>query len=287
MKITLQIAALIAKILPARVKSLFYRSPKLAGKIRNTLNAASPVGLTDTRVAGGFLQGFYLNLDMQTEKDYWLGTYEINLQAAIKKFCHPGMVIYDIGANIGYISLIFAKQVGKDGSVLSFEPLPDNCQRLSKNIALNKLDERISVYQAAVVDKPGTALFLVHKSGAMGKAYGSLGRDEHYLTEIEVQAITLDDFIFSQSHPYPDLIKMDIEGGEVLAIKGMHRTLAEIKPVLLVEIHSHLALDCLWAEFQSVDYQMVKMERGYPLINDPSALGEKTYVIAVPNKKAG
>lgn len=287
MKITLQIAALAAKILPARIKAQLYRKPKLAKKIRNTLNAASPVGLTKTRVAGGFIQGFLLNLDMQTEKDYWLGTYEIDLQAAIKKFCLPGMAVYDIGANIGYISLIFAKQVGSQGNILAFEPLPDNFQRLAENIALNELNTRVSTIQAAVVDKPGTTTFFVHKSGAMGKAQGSLGREEQYLSQIDVKAIALDDFIFSQNHPRPDLIKMDIEGGEVLAIKGMHKTLVEIKPTILVEIHSHSALDCLWTEFQVAGYKLFKMERGYPEIVDPAVLGEKTYAIAIPNKKAG
>jgi FkbM family methyltransferase len=287
MKITLQIAALAAKILPARMKAQLYRNPKLAKKIRNTLNAASPVGLTKTHVAGGLIQGFLLNLDMQTEKDYWLGTYEINLQAAIKKFCLPGMVVYDIGANIGYISLIFAKQVGAQGSVFAFEPLPDNFQRLTENIALNKLNSHISTFQAAIVDVPGTTSFFVHKSGAMGKAKGSLGREEQYLSQINVKAVALDDFIFSQDHPHPDLIKMDIEGGEVLAIKGMHKTLLEIKPTMLIEIHSHSALDCLWTEFQAADYHLFKMEKGYPEIINITALGERTYALAIPNKKAG
>ena len=287
MKITLQIAALAAKILPARMKAQLYRNPKLAKKIRSSLNAASPVGLTKTQVAGGIIQGFLLNLDMQTEKDYWLGTYEINLQAAIKKFCLPGMVVYDIGANIGYISLMFAKQVGAQGSVLAFEPLPDNFQRLTENITLNQLNSRISTFQAAVVDVPGITSFFVHKSGAMGKAQGSLGREEQYLSQIDVQAVALDDFIFSQNHPQPDLIKMDIEGGEVLAIKGMRKTMFEIKPTMLVEIHSHSALNCVWKEIQSAGYQLFKMEKGYPEIVDPAALGEKTYALAIPNKKTG
>ena len=286
MKIALQIAALAAKILPASMKAQLYRNPKLANKIRNTLNAASPVGLTRVQVSGGLIQGFLLNLDMQTEKDYWLGTYEIDLQTAIKKFCLLGMTVYDIGANIGYISLIFAKQVGVQGSVLAFEPLPNNFQRLTENITLNELNSYVSAFQAAIVDVSGATSFFVHKSGAMGKAQGSLGREEQYLSQIEVKATALDDFIFSQGHPRPDLIKMDIEGGEVLAIKGMHRTLNEIKQIMLVEIHSHFALDCLWKEFQAVDYQLFKMEKGFPQIVDPKTRGEKTYAIAIPNKKA-
>jgi len=287
MKIILKIAALAARFLPARAKAQLYRNPKLASKIRNTLNASAPRGLTETWVAGGLIQGLLLNLDLQTEKDYWLGTYEIELQTAIKKYCRPGMVIYDVGANIGYVSLIFAKQVGEKGKVIAFEPLPENLQRLQKNITLNGLGSRITCVQAAVVDKPGSITFLVHSSGAMGKAQGSLGREEQYVAQITVPAVALDDLIFLQNYPQPDLVKMDIEGGEVLAIQGMQKTLTEVQPILLIEIHSRSALDFLWTELQNCGYQLFKMERDYPHITHPSTLGEKTYAVAIPKEKAG
>lgn len=287
MKITLKIAAFAARILPARMKAQLYQNPKLASRIRSTLNAAAPLGLTKIKIAGGLNQGLLLNLDMQTEKDYWLGTYELALQAAIEKYCLPGMVVYDVGANIGYISMIFARQIGKAGKVLAFEPLPDNFKRLTDNIALNDLPAQIACFQAAVIDGSGSTTFFVHKSGAMGKAQGSLGRDEKYTSQINVPAIALDDFIFKQNHPRPDLIKMDIEGGEVLAIQGMEKTLHDIQPTMLVEIHSHAALDCLWKEFKTYGYRLFKMEKGYPQIIDPAALGERTYAVAVPDKKTG
>jgi len=287
MKLRLRIAALAAKILPPKVKTALYRSPKLAGKIRSSLNNAAPHGMTMVEGAGGAIKGLQLKLDMQSEKDYWLGTYELDLQAAIKKFCQKGMIVYDVGANIGYISLIFAAQSGVNGKVFAFEPLPANYERLQTNVSLNAFENRITLIQAAVVDESGETSFMVHQSGAMGKAQGSLGRDEHYMTQIEVQATTLDDFIFKQGHACPDLIKMDIEGGEVLAIKGMHKTLMEVKPILLIEIHSHSALECLWDAFQAANYRLYKMEKSYPLINDPAQLGEKTYAVAIPNKKTG
>ncbi len=287
MKIILQIASLAAKVLPNKIKTQLYKNPKLAEKIRSSLNAAAPLGLTQTKIAGGLLEGFHLNLDMQTEKDYWLGTYEVNLQNAIKKYCQTGTVVYDIGANIGYISLIFAKQVGAQGKVIAFEPLPENFKRLAENVSLNNMNAHVTPYQVAMVDKPGETTFFIHKSGAMGKAEGSLGREEKYLSKIKVEAVALDDFIFTKKHPHPDLIKMDIEGGEVLAIQGMRRTLTEIKPIILVEIHSHTALECLWKEFQSANYSLYKMEKGYPLITDPENLGDRAYAVAIPNKKAG
>ncbi len=283
MKITLKIAALAAKILPNCVKAQLYRHPKLAQRIRTSLNEAAPNGLLKTKIAGGLNEGLWFNLDLQTEKDYWLGTYEMDLQAAIQQYCAKGMVIYDVGANIGYISLLFAKVIGETGKVLAFEPLPANFQRLTVNIAMNELGSCISCFQAAVVDKTGSTSFLVHQSGAMGKAQGSLGREENYLSKITVPAIALDDFIFSQGHPNPHVIKMDIEGGEVLAIQGMKRTLSEIKPLLFLEIHSHAALEFLWDEFQKANYGLLKMAKGYPPLTAPATLGERTYAIAHPH----
>ncbi|HAF62450.1 MAG TPA: hypothetical protein DCK95_09000 [Anaerolineaceae bacterium] len=284
MKWILKFAALVAKILPTQMKAWLYRSPKLATKIRSTLNSASPVGLTEMQIAGGLLQGFQIQLDMQTEKDYWLGTYEIDLQAAFRKFCKPGMTVYDIGANIGYISLMAAKQAGETGHVIAFEPLPANCERLRKNIALNNLQTRITLQQSAVVDNPGRITFMVHRSGAMGKAQGSLGRDEQYIDRVEVDAIGLDDFIFLKQNLRPDLIKMDIEGGEALAVAGMQRTLSEIRPVILIEIHSHQALERVWQALHNANYQVFRMEKGFPHIQDIAELGEKTYAIATPVK---
>lgn len=287
MKLRLKMAALAARILPSKWKTALYRSPKLAGMIRNSLNNAAPQGRSTVQIAGGMNKGLQLKLDMHAEKDYWLGTYEIDLQNAIKKYCKKGMVVYDVGANIGYISLMLAKQSGETGQVYAFEALPANCARLQENINLNGLTGHVHLIQAAVVDKPGKTFFMVHQSGAMGKAQGSLGREEHYMSQLEVNAIKLDDFIFKQGHACPDLIKMDIEGGEVLAIKGMRRTLKDCSPIVLVEIHSHNALVCLWEAFQTADYYLCKMEIPYPPIQNLTQLGEKTYAVAIPNKKAG
>jgi len=76
------------------------------------------------QVAAGGLQGLRLSLDMQTEKDYWLGTYEPELQAAVADLVKPGMQVYDVGANIGYVSLLLARRVGAAGHVYAFEALP-------------------------------------------------------------------------------------------------------------------------------------------------------------------
>ena len=118
------------------VQAIYCIKP-LARLVRRGLNAAAPQGLSQATIAAGRLAGATLLLDMQIEKDYWLGAYEPELQDAIGRHIRPGMVVYDVGANVGYISLMLARAVGESGRVLAFEPLPANAERIRRNAALN------------------------------------------------------------------------------------------------------------------------------------------------------
>ena len=217
----LSLAAWTARRLPMPVKRGLYRFRPLAGLLRGALNRAAPHGFTPVVIAAGGLQGLRLSLDLQEEKDYWLGTYEPDLQAAVADLVGPGMLVYDVGANIGYISLLLARRVGAAGHVYAFEALPANLERLRLNLELSGLSERVTVVPAAVVEQKRPARFLVGPSGGMGKAAGSAGRQEVvYSQELEVAGLSLDEFVYADGNPPPQAVKMDIEGGEVLALAG-------------------------------------------------------------------
>ncbi len=280
--ILLRSAAWAARILPAPVKRAFYRIPFLARLIRGSLNKAAPQGITEVKIAAGVLAGLRMHLDLHAEKDYWLGTYEPDLQIAAQQYIKSGMVVYDLGANIGYISLMAARLSGESGRVVSFEALPANIERLSQNVALNTLQDRIQIVHAAVVNKPGDVTFLAHASGAMGKAKGSAGRDEHYTQAIQVAGIALDDFVFQQGNPPPAVIKMDIEGGEGLALAGMPRLLKEARPLLLIELHGQEAARQVWDCLQANRYTLRAMRVGSVPIRSLEELDWKAYVIASP-----
>ena len=275
-------AAWAARILPAPVKRAFYKIPFLARLIRRSLNEAAPEGITEVKIAAGILRGLSMALDLHTEKDYWLGTYEPDLQAATLKFIKPGMVVYDVGANIGYISLMAARLAGERGRVFSFEALPANIARLTRNVMMNAMQYRVKVVHAAVVDKPGEVTFLAHASGAMGKARGSAGRDEHYTQTIKVIGLALDDFVFRQGNPPPAVIKMDIEGGEGMALAGMLRLLKEARPVLLIELHGQEAARQVWDCLKANRYTLRSMRAGSAQIESLDELDWKAYVIGVP-----
>lgn len=278
----LKIAAWAARVLPATVKRWLYRTPWLARFARKTLNTAAPKGLNVVTIAAGILRGMRMSLDLQSEKDYWLGTYEPDLQNASSRLIRPGVVVYDIGANIGYISLMAARLAEENGHVYSFEALPGNVDRLKANIDLNNLAGQVTAIHAAVMDQTGEAVFLAHESGAMGKALGSAGREEHYAEELRVPAIAVDDFVFEQGNPTPQIIKMDIEGGEGMALGGMGRTLREIRPIFMIELHGQKAARQVWDTLTDAGYSIHRMQSGMPEITSLEELDWKAYIIAKP-----
>jgi FkbM family methyltransferase len=277
----LSLAAWAARVLPGPVKRAIYRFKPFARVIRGTLNRAAPAGLSTVRVAAGSLAGTPLLLDMHTEKDYWLGTYEPELQAAIQKEVRPGMLVYDVGANIGYVSLLFAQAVNPGGRVIAFEALPANLERIRRNLTLNPA-ARIQPVGMAVVETARSVEFLVHSSGAMGKAAGSAGRkQELYASTLQIPGISLDEFIYTQSNPVPQVVKVDIEGGEVLALPGMKRLLSEARPLIFLELHGPEAARAAWETLTTARYRLFKMETGEP-IPTLDTLDWKAYVIARP-----
>lgn len=285
-KIFLNVAALAAKILPASFKQAIYNFKPLARLIRRGLNRAAPSGLTEVQIAAGDLAGFTLLLDMQTEKDYWLGTYEPDLQSALRELIAPGWVIYDVGANIGYVSLLLAKAAGEGGRVFAFEALPVNVERLRRNVELNGMNARVAVVAGAVTQTTGPVRFFIHESGGMGKAEGSAGREDRYQSEVIVEGLSLDEFVFERGNPPPQAVKMDIEGGEVLALPGMCRLLARARPLMLMELHGPESARAAWETLTAAGYQICWMRRGFPVVPSLEAMGWKAYIVARPSETA-
>jgi FkbM family methyltransferase len=278
----LSLAAAAARWIPARLRRALYRLGPLSAGLRSTLNRAAPTGLTEIEVAGGRLAGTRLWLDLQSEKDYWLGNYEIDLQDAIRDLVKPGMITFDLGANIGYISLLMAKSVGADGKVFAFEPLPENQERFRKNMSLNP-SMQVELVPKAIAEKSSTQKFWVHNSGGMGKIAGATGRETQYQKTINVECTTLDDFVFEQGSPKPALIKIDIEGGEGLALRGMTQLIQEVKPLLIIELHGKQAAETCWEILVRSGYTIHKLTKGYQQIVAVSELDWKSYILARHN----
>jgi FkbM family methyltransferase len=284
--IILSFAAFVARILPVSFRSSLYKNPSISKAIRQGLNQAAPEGLNETTIAAGNLAGTRMLLDLKAEKDYWLGTYEPQLQATIQELVLPGQIVYDIGANIGFMTLLFAQCVESTGHVYAFEALPANLQRLRDNIALNSVDDRVTIISAAVNDRSNSTKFYIGPSPGTGKLVKSAGRSTiTYRESIEVEGISIDDFIYQSGNPAPDILKIDIEGGEVLALPGMSRMLHEKRPVVMIELHGQEAARVGWDLLKKENYRICHMAADFPPILVLQEIDWKSYWVAFPDDR--
>lgn len=146
----------------------------------------------------------------------WLGTYERRCAEFIAAQIRPGATVFDVGANVGYYTLLMARRAGR---VFAFEPNPRNVGYLRQHLALNGITNA-EVVEAAVSDKTG----LAHFSG--DGATGRLSSTGH-----GVKTVTLDDY------PTPDFVKMDIEGAELSGIRGSSRIMRERSTSWFIALH--------------------------------------------------
>lgn len=157
----------------------------------------------------------------------WLGFFEPDKQREICRRVKPNTVFYDVGANVGFYSLLASVLVGQ-GRVFAFEPLPMNINYLKIHLALNKV-RNVDVLGVAVSDRVGESFFLQEETRSMGHLQNE--------GELRVQITTLDSLIQANKIDPPDYIKMDIEGEELLALRGASETFQRYHPVLFLATH--------------------------------------------------
>jgi FkbM family methyltransferase len=144
----------------------------------------------------------------------------------------PGMTVVDVGANIGYYTLLAARAVGPSGKVWAFEPEPGNCRLMAKSVEINGFSETVRVIPKALSDREGTAE--LHLDTGMHQASHSLfaGMVDNPSESVTVEVTTLDDVL--EPGTRVDVMKLDAEGAEPLVFAGMQRVLADNPDILLI-----------------------------------------------------
>lgn len=156
------------------------------------------------------------------------GTYDGDEIEGLLARLAPGDVFYDVGAHIGYYSMAAALRVGEAGRVYAFEPLPLNLKMLRGHVDANRM-QNIEVIAAGVSAAPGETFFDL----AGGTGRGRLGARG----ELRVELVSIDELVATGRARPPSLIKMDIEGAELLALQGARQTLAQHHPQILLSVH--------------------------------------------------
>ena len=193
----------------AKLMSPFYFRGK--GRLLNSL--CPRLGTRRRKLFGYEIE---LSLVDHIQRNVYLGTYEPYDSALVRRHLKPGMTVIDIGANIGYYSLMAAAKVGPGGRVISFEPNPELAGRLQETIHENKL-ANVTLEQAGVSDKPGWAeLFLPNEIGN-NTATMIANEGGH---PVRVPIVTLDEYLEQHQIDRVDFLKIDVEGFEPKVIQG-------------------------------------------------------------------
>lgn len=190
---------------------------------------------TVTRVLRGRLRGARW-VTGSSFHAYWLGTFETRKRLLFERTIEPGQVVFDIGANVGYYTLLASSLVREQGKVYAFEPLPENLSYLRQHLVLNHI-HNVEVIDAAVADMPGTASFDPSPNRSMGHitAHGAL----------RVPVVSLDDLIANEHLPHPDCLKIDVEGAEVRVLQGALGILRRHPKIFLATHGNTLHNECI------------------------------------------
>jgi len=177
------------------------------------------------------------------------GAHEALATKVVRRVLSSGMTVIDIGANLGYYALLEASLVGEEGQVYALEPVPENFEMLSKNIEVNDY-KNVKAYCKAISSKSDVAEMALTHGSNWGSLFDTTAETaSDYISQrmrkltrqtTKVNAVTLDEFLSAEGVNRVNFIRMDIEGYEVEAVKGMINTLRNTPPPikLFFEIHN-------------------------------------------------
>ena len=208
--------------------NLFLETEEFQKKRSQLKNERSQVTLPDFKMVvnpNDFAIGSYI---FETK------IYEPHVSNAIKSQLKSGDTFVDIGANIGYFTLLAASIVGEKGQVYAFEPSPLNRELIKENITLNGFSN-VKIFPYAIAESKQTLNYHGGDINSNGQVSNILPEQEGLFT---VEAVALDDILLESEKI--TVIKMDIEGAEARALKGMSQIVSKFQPIIFTEFSPRL-----------------------------------------------
>jgi len=189
------------------------------------------------------------------------GFYEEGLTAMVLEYLKPGMTFLDVGAHVGYFTLLASWLVGNSGQIHSFEPTPSTFEVLRFNASRNN---NTYVNQVAVASESG--MVTLNDYGPAFAGYNSMYQarmpevalNRVKSTKFQASAISIDEYVTRESLT-PNFVKIDAESSEFDILKGMEQTLQELRPMISIEVGD---MD-IEGVIQSRDLVMYLVSKGY------------------------
>jgi FkbM family methyltransferase len=216
-------------------------APERGGALARAVSSAQVGALRGGMpILGGLAKGIALAADgfpltSVHAYDTVRGSLEVPMQEALRRSLGAGGVLFDVGASIGFFSLLGARLVGPTGSVVAFEPVPVQAEALRRNVAVNGWAS-IEVIEAAAASQTGAEILRLRQDAPVWShlaryAPGAPGID------LAIEAVAIDDLVADGRVPAPSVVKLDVEGAELEVIEGMRQTLTRHRPILVCELH--------------------------------------------------
>ena len=160
--------------------------------------------------------------------DFYKQRFEAQAAEVLRNWIRPGATVIDIGANMGFFTLRFARWVGPTGRVIAVEPETENLRRLRHRLERSGLTANVDVIEGVAAEEPGMLRLAINPFHPADHRIGKEG--------LPVRAWTVDELVAARGWPAISLIKIDVQGAELRVLRGARATLARFHPRLFVEI---------------------------------------------------
>jgi FkbM family methyltransferase len=230
-------------LVPWQIRGVIKKMPLMAALQRRLLARFLEGHEFIHTVDAGPARGLRYPITLPQDKGIWTGTYELELATGIAEAVRPGDICLDVGGWRGFFSGVMA--LAGASSVFVFEPLPTNALQIRRMIELNsKLP--IELIEVAIGDQINSSKLRVMPETSMAKLSTSSFQSDHQQGDlVEIRIETLDHLRATGLFPHADVIKIDVEGAEAMALRGAEQLLRSNRPRLFIEVHSRsLAREC-------------------------------------------
>jgi FkbM family methyltransferase len=228
------------------LRSIRRAAPRLRGQARLARHLTRALARLGPVSIDAYGCQFELDLRDHVEALIFWETYEDAVLALWRSSVGADSVVFDVGANVGLYSLVAA---AKGARVFAFEPNPPTRKRLARNLALNRTGARVTVDAHALSDAEGTAMLFDDvnaNGGAHNFGVASLSNVNAGGSGKPVETTTIDSVVAAHNLSRLDWIKMDIQGAELLALRGARSTLQRLKPDIMMEFDGEGARNMGW-----------------------------------------
>jgi FkbM family methyltransferase len=250
------------RLVPWRLRRLIKRMPLFAPLQRLVLAKFLENREFVHTVDAGPAKGLVCPIVLPEDKGVWTGTYELQFVAAMADAVQDSDFCFDVGGWRGYFGGTMAVRGAR--RVVIFEPLQDNCERIRRLMDLNP-SLPIQLVEAAAGKASGTAKFTIMPATSMGKLASSefqagMSSEE----QITVPVVSLDDWCAQTGNPFPNIVKIDVEGAELQVLEGAAKILKTARPTLFIEAHTRTLASGVAALLNQSHYRVTTLETGRP-----------------------